>query len=41
MSSDYIAIYVLSGVFLHSFPPDPHFMERQQQEISAKSSIKT
>ena len=29
------------GVFLHFFPPDPHFMERQQQEISAKSSIKT
>ena len=38
--SDYIAIYVL---FLHipPFPPlDSHFMERQQQEISAKPSIK-
>ena len=38
-ASDYIAIYVL--LHIPPFPPlDSHFMERQQQEISAKPSIK-
>ena len=41
MISDYIAIYALSGYSSISFLTDLHFMERQQQEISAKSSIKT